>query len=73
YYAYCMNVGVYHRDDRYRDITEADEDITTLLRNFAEWIYSRLESEYRYQVSDNTIIEYFNETDCEFTENGKAI
>ena len=55
-----------------RDITESEEDdITQCLREYADWIYSRLEAEYEYLQSDEVIDEYLN--DCEFDEEGELI
>lgn len=69
----CMRVSVYHTDDRYyRDIGES-EDIGQLLREFADWIYKQLETEYWYRISDDTITDYFNDNDYEFTENGRML
>lgn len=55
-----------------RDITESEDDeITQCLGEYADWIYSRLESEYEFLQSDEVIDEYLN--DCEFDEHGGLI
>ena len=64
-----MRVNV---DNDSRDISEEEEDnITDELRLFADWIYSRLESEYEYLQSNECIDEYL--ADLEFTGEGELI
>lgn len=66
----CMAVDVMLSDDQYRDIGESEDDITVALRNFADWIYNRLDREYDYINSDAVIIENIIESDYEFLKNG---
>ena len=66
-----MQVNVDH--DK-RDITELEEDaITDELRNFADWIYSRLEAEYEYLQSDEVIDEELSWAEYEYTQEGEMI
>lgn len=44
-----MSVDVEDARDSWRDIGDADDDIRDVLREFADWIYARLESDYEYQ------------------------
>lgn len=67
----CMSVDVWHDADRYRDIGGAEDDITQLLRDFADWIYDRLEAGYEHQNSDETVDENIRANDYEFYENGE--
>lgn len=67
----CMSVEVYHIDDEYRDIGDAEDDIRQLMRDFADWIYDRLESEYDYQTSDEAVEEAIRANEYEFDENGE--
>jgi hypothetical protein len=61
-------------DNDSRDITESEEDSITLeLNYFADWIYSRLESEYEYLQSDEVIDESMVANEYEFTANGEMI
>jgi hypothetical protein len=53
----CMSVDVVHYDDDYRDIRDAEEEVRQLMRDFADWIYSQLEKEYDYQMSDDDVDE----------------
>ena len=66
----CMSVEVEHNEDRYRDIGDAEEEITQLMRDFADWIYERLESEYEYQTSDEAVEEAIRANEYEFDEEG---
>lgn len=47
----CVNADVELTGDPYgnRDISEAGSDLQQCMREFADWIYDRLESEYEYQ------------------------
>ena len=67
----CMSVEVEHNEDRYRDIGDAEEGITQLMRDFADWIYDRLESEYDYQTSDEAVEEAIRANEYEFDEEGE--
>ena len=33
-------MSVEHLDDPYRDVGEAEDEVQTLLRDFADWIYA---------------------------------
>lgn len=66
----CMSVEVEHNEDRYRDIGDAEDDIRQLMRDFADWIYDRLESEYDYQTSDEVVEEAIRANEYEFDEEG---
>lgn len=66
----CMAVEVAYNSDDNRDISEAEDDIATLMRDFADWIYKRLESEYNYQSSDEAADEMLENNAYEFDEDG---
>ena len=66
----CMSVNVEDREDSYRDIGDAEDDITQLMRDFADWIYAQLEAEYDYQTSDEAVEEAIRINEYEFDENG---
>lgn len=70
YHSGCMRVEVHHREDHYRDIGDAEEDITDALRHFADWIYRRLEEEYEWLNSDEVIDEHLEGNDYDFCEDG---
>jgi len=67
----CMSVSVEHEDDPYRDIGDAEDDITQLMRDFADWIYDQLEKEYEYQCSDNAVEESIIANEYEFDGDGR--
>lgn len=66
----CMSVDVDYYDDRYRDISDAEDEVTQLMRDFADWIYAQLEKEYEYQTSDEQVAESIIANEYEFTEDG---
>lgn len=71
YHSGCMSVSVEHYDDQYRDIGSAEDDITQLLRDFADWIYGQLEDAYDYCMSDEAVDEGIIANGYEFTEEGE--
>lgn len=71
YHEYCMNVSVSISDDPYRGVLASDdEELTDILRDFARWIYKRLEAEYDYQTSDEVVEESLIANDYLFTVDG---
>jgi len=56
YHSGCMTVNVERIDDKEMTV-DAEDDITQLLREFADWIYKRLETEYDYIMSDENVDE----------------
>lgn len=65
-----LRVNLSHADNAYFDVQPFEDDIESALNDFASWIYSNLEKEYEYQTSDDTIAEYYTDSDTEFTESG---
>jgi hypothetical protein len=56
------------------DIMEAIEDAIEELRiDLCRKIYNSFEEEYEYLTNDETLFEYFNTSDYEFTDNGEMI
>jgi hypothetical protein len=47
-----------------------DDDVAEALRDFMRWIYRRLEAEYEYQTSDESIREIIECNEYEFDEEG---
>ena len=70
YHSGCMSVSAWHRDDQYRDIGDAEDELKEVLRDFANWIYARLESEYEYRTSEEQIIESIKANEYEFFADG---
>lgn len=73
YHSGCMSVSVEDSRDSYRDIGDAEDDITQLMREFADWIYRQLENEYEYQTSREAIEENIDANEYEFDEDGDII
>ena len=68
---YTMSVSCSNWIDDYRDISDSDcEDILELMRDFARWIYSQLEKEYEYRMSDEHIDDMLEANEYEFLEDG---
>lgn len=67
----CMTVAVEDDRDSYRDIGESEELIKCLVRNFADWIYSRLRDEYEYTMTDENVDEAIRINEYEFDESGR--
>jgi hypothetical protein len=55
----------------YPCLCETEEEVTRLLRQFADWIYRQLEVEHDYQLSDENADETIRANDYEFTSEGK--
>ena len=66
----CMAVEVSHNEDMYRDIGSAEDDVTQLLRDFADWIYKQLENEYEFQISDEQVVDIVESNQYDFDEFG---
>lgn len=68
YHSGCMDIDVDFGDFNYNKGT--DEELTQLLRDFADWIYSQLDSEYYYRMSDEAVDEDIEANEYEFNEDG---
>lgn len=72
---YChsgtMDVDTYHSDDLYRDIGDAETEMTTLLRDFADWIYRELEKQHDWLNSDEEVAASIEANEYTFTETGE--
>ncbi len=66
----CMSIEVQDIEDPYRDIGDAEDDVTDLLRDFADWIYRRLEEEYEWLNSDEQVDESIRCNEYTFDEDG---
>jgi len=69
----CMHVDVSKDTEVYNDYGE--DEITQLLRDFADWIYiyTLLETEYDYQMSDESVDKNIIANAYEFTVGGKRV
>lgn len=66
----CMSIEVQDIDDPYRDLGDAEDDIKEALRDFADWIYRRLEDEYNWLNSDEQVDESIRCNEYTFDEDG---
>jgi hypothetical protein len=64
-----MDMSVYVDSDSYRAVPEEDE-LRDTLRSFADWIYSRLESQWEYINSDSAVDELIMCNEYEFSSEG---
>ena len=68
----CMNVEVTRTNDL--PVSESDEDdLTQIMRDFADWIYSQLESEWYYINTDSQVDESITANGYDFDEHGNVI
>lgn len=70
YHSGYMSVDVERLDGK-EVANDAETDLTDALRDFANWIYSNLESEYDYQNSDAAVDKTIRANDYEFTAEGR--
>lgn len=71
YHSGCMSIDVFDREDNYREIGDAEEEIKQCLREFADWMYKQLDAENDYRMSDENVDESIRCNEYTFTENGK--
>lgn len=72
---YCTEFDCFdsRTEDGYGELTETEDKIKEIARDFMRWIYKQLEDEYEFQTSDGMLRELLDTNDCEFTEDGKSI
>lgn len=71
-HSHTMSVSVERDSDNYQDMTDDAEDtITELMRDFADWIYSQLDQENDYLMSDESIDDNIKINEYTFTKDGK--
>lgn len=68
---YGFRVEVFHEDDNYRDISNAEDDIKEALKDFAHWLFKRLQEEYEWTFSDENVDESIIANEYTFTEDGE--
>lgn len=72
-HSHTMRADVEDRSNPYRDVSDVEEDLLGLFRDFADWIYSNLEKEYEHQTSDEAIAETLEANEVLFTADGSVI
>jgi hypothetical protein len=66
---YCTAIDVYNKDGDYADLNTGNA-VAEILRDFMEWIYRQLKTEYEYRTGDEAVIEDIRANEMEFTEEG---
>lgn len=69
-HSHSTTIDVEYDGDSYRDIGQAEEGIREALRDFMDWIYYQLQTEYEYRLSDEVIDETIRANEYEFDEDG---
>lgn len=71
YHSGCMQVDVERYDEKeLAGRSNDEEEITQLLRDFADWIYNQLEEAYKWETSEEQAREYLENDYTEYTING---
>lgn len=68
-----MSVEVEDSENQYRDLGDAEAEVRQLMRDFADWIYQRLNDEYDYQTSDEAVEESTLANEYEFYQSGERV
>lgn len=66
----CTAINVYDSREYSELSRDTEEDLIGLLREFMQWIYSQLEKEYEYLMSDESVDEMIAINEYEFDEDG---
>ena len=72
YHSGCMQVECENSHDSYLPVVGEDEFIQCM-RDFADWIYKRLEDEYDWIMSDEQVDESIVANEYEFNESGDIL
>lgn len=65
-------VSVYDSENSYRDIGDAEGEVTALIRDFNHWIFTQLTREYEWLTSDEVVDEGIIANEYEFYEDGSV-
>ena len=69
---YCTDISVDMPESIGQEkFTEIEDTVVELLRDYMDWIYKQLQTEYEYLTSEEAIIETIEANDYEFTADGK--
>jgi len=73
YHSGCMSVDVSSDWDKAQDYVPGgwEDQLTKLMRDFANWIYRQLETEYDWLNADEQVDEAIMANEYEFTEDGR--
>lgn len=78
YHSGCMQVDVETGNDNVVNVnqskwSDAENEVTKALRQFADWIYNQLERAYDWETSEEQAQEYLLDSDDEYTADGTII
>lgn len=74
YHSHTMRFDIEHDSDSYRELDAGVVDaMETAFRDFANWVYRQLESDYEYQNSNEQIDETIRANEYEFDVDGERI
>jgi len=68
-----VTVNIEDDEDNELGIQNLENEVTQLMRGFADWIYKQLESENDWHYSDEYVDERLNESDMAFDADGSEI
>lgn len=69
----AISVDVSDREDPYKDVGDAEGELTDLMNDFNHWMYYRLRDEYEYLTSDEAVAESIIANEYEFDEDGNWV
>jgi hypothetical protein len=72
YHSGCMGIELENSENSYQEIINED-DFYQAFVDLADWIYNKLEEEYKYRTSDEACIESIKCNEYEFTEDGGVV
>jgi hypothetical protein len=61
----------YHSVNTLQSVSEIEKEITEIVRTISQEIYSKLENEYEYLMSDEAIVDYILGNEYKFTIDGE--
>lgn len=70
---YMITVEVYDRDDHWKNIGDAEDEVRDLMNDFNDWMFKRLQDEYEYLTSDEVVEESIIANEYEFDEDGRWV
>lgn len=72
-HSHTMRADVEDSSDPYRDVGNADGELLKLFRDFADWVYNNLRTDYDHLTSDAAIAEDFAANEVLFTADGSVV
>ena len=73
YHEMCTQINVENENSyEHYPSEEVENDLSELLRDYMQWIYLRLQSEFDYLTSEEAIKESLIANECQFNEDGTS-